>query len=285
MPVIDLSERQLEELANAAVNRGLTVPGVQKKLSLHLSGDADARFTIVGYPTGYILKPQTKEYDSLPEFEDLAMRLAELAGIKTVPHALISIHGEYAYLTKRIDREIKNDEVSLYAMEDFCQLANRLTQDKYKGSYENCGRIVGKYSDRPGLDLSELFLRVAFSFLIGNSDMHLKNFSLRELEPATRRFSLSQAYDLLPVNIVLPEDKEQLALTLNGKKRNIRRKDFLVFAENCSVPAKSANAMLNKLCSLKDDFLKQCDQSYLSNELIAKTKELIALRTEILVQG
>jgi len=112
MPVIDLSERQLEELANAAVNRGLTVPGVQKKLSLHLSGDADARFTIVDYPTGYILKPQTKEYDSLPEFEDLAMRLAELAGIKTVPHALISIHGEYAYLTKRIDREIKSETFS-----------------------------------------------------------------------------------------------------------------------------------------------------------------------------
>ncbi|NCB00271.1 MAG: HipA domain-containing protein, partial [Clostridia bacterium] len=105
-----------------------------------------------------------------------------------------------------------------------------------------------------------------------------------ELEAASRRFSLSQAYDLLPVNIVLPEDSEQLALTLNGKKRNIRRKDFLAFAENCSVPAKSANAMLNKLCSLKDDFLKQCDQSYLSNELIAKTKELIVLRTEILVQ-
>lgn len=279
MPVLDVSESQLLELANAAVKQGLTVTGVQKKLSLNLSVDAEARLTIVDYPAGYILKPQTKEYASLPEFEDLAMRLADLAGIRTVPHALINMNGEYAYITRRIDRDIKRGVVRLYAMEDFCQLSNRLTQDKYKGSYENCGRIIRTYSYRPGLDLSELFLRVAFSFIIGNSDMHLKNFSLREKEPANRNFCLSGAYDLLPVNIILPEDSEQLALTLNGKKRNIRRNDFVKFAENCGIPANSANAMLNKLCSLRDDFLIQCDQSYLSAELKIKTKDLIMQRT------
>lgn len=106
----------------------------------------------------------------------------------------------------------------MHAMEDFCQLSNRLTQDKYKGSYESCGKIISKYSDHPGLDLSELFLRVAFSFIIGHSDMHLKNFSLRETEPANRIYGLSHACDMLPVNIIMPEDEEQLALTLNGKK-------------------------------------------------------------------
>ena len=283
MPALDVSESQLLELENAAVNQSLTVPGVQKKLSLNLAGDADARLTIVDYPTGYILKPQTKEYASLPEFEDLAMRLADLAGIKTVPHALIKMNGEYAYITRRIDRYIKNDIVRSYAMEDFCQLSNRLTQDKYKGSYENCGRIIRTYSDRPGLDLSELFLRVAFSYIIGNSDMHLKNFSLREKEPANRNFCLSSAYDMLPVNIIMPEDVEQLALTMNGKRRNIRRTDFVKFAENCNIPAKSANAMLNKLCSLSDDFLVQCDQSYLSDGLKIKTKELIMQRIDVIL--
>lgn len=282
MPVLEVSERQLAELANAAVKQGLTVPGVQKKLSLHLSGDANARLTIVDYPTGYILKPQTEEYGSLPEFEDLAMRLAEMAGIQTVPHALIKMNEEYAYITRRIDRDIKNDVVCLYAMEDFCQLSNRLTQDKYKGSYENCGRIIRKYSSRPGLDLSELFLRVAFSFIIGNSDMHLKNFSLREIEPANRNYCLSRAYDMLPINIIMPEDEEQLALTLNGKKRNIRRKDFVKFAENCSISVKSANAMLKKLYSLREDFLTQCEHSYLSDELKIKTKELILQRAAVI---
>ena len=217
MPVLDITKDQLESLANETVNEGLTVPGVQKKLSLHLSSDLNARLTIVDYPTGYILKPQTEEFENMPEFEDLAMRLAELMGIQTVPHALIKMNDEYAYITKRIDRDITEKEIKLYAMEDFCQLSYRLTQDKYKGSYEQCGRIIKKYSVTPGLDMSELFLRVVGSFIMGNSDMHLKNFSLKETEPGNRKFQLSKAYDMLPVNIIMPEDKEQLALTINGK--------------------------------------------------------------------
>ena len=282
MPIIDISDEQLENLANDTVNKGLTVPGVQKKLSLHLSTDIDTRLTIVDYPTGYILKPQTEEYCNLPEFEDLAMRLAELAGIQTVPHALIRINEKYAYITKRIDRDIVEKNISMYAMEDFCQLSHRLTIDKYKGSYENCGRIIKKYSIYSGLDLSELFLRVIFSYVIGNSDMHLKNFSLKETEPGNRQFSLSKAYDLLPVNIILPTDEDQFALTLNGKKRNIRKKDFLIFAEHCGITSKSAQNMMKKICSLQDKFIKQCDESYLPDELKQTMKELISTRIETL---
>lgn len=299
LPKLDLSEKQMEELANASVNKGLTVPGVQKKLSLHLSGGADARFTIVDYPTGYILKPQTEKYLFLPEFEDLAMRLAGTAGIRTVPYGLLKVNGEYAYITKRVDREISyktentpnrkrpedmpcetagSASVTLYAMEDFCQLSHRMTQDKYKGSYENCARIIKKYSAHRGLDLSELFLRIVFSYIIGNSDMHLKNFSLREMEPASRRFCLSEAYDMLPVSIILPEDKDQMALTLNGKKRNLRKKDFKIFAESCEISEKTADKMMEKLCSLKNHFLEQCDQSYLPEDLKEKGKELILQR-------
>lgn len=282
MPSIDISDEQLESLANDTVNKGLTVPGVQKKLSLHLSLDIDTRLTIVDFPTGYILKPQTDEYQNLPEFEDLAMRMAELAGIQTVPHALMKINGKYAYITKRIDRVIHEEQVDMYAMEDFCQLSNRLTIDKYKGSYENCGRIIKKYSSYPGLDLSELFLRVVFSYVIGNSDMHLKNFSLKETEPGNRQFSLSKAYDLLPVNIILPADEEQLALTLNGKRRNIRKKDFRTFAENCGISYKSTQKIMKKVCSLRDKFLEQCDDSYLPDALKQNMKELIKIRIEVI---
>ena len=282
MPMIDISEEQLEELAKDTVNKGLTVPGVQKKLSLHLSSVNDARLTIVNYPTGYILKPQTEEYDSLPEFEDLAMRLAEIAGIQTVPHALVKINGNFAYITKRIDRNINKDKMSMYAMEDFCQLSKRLTQDKYKGSYEGCGRIIAKYSSTPGLDMSELFLRVVFSFIIGNSDMHLKNFSLIETDPAGRIFRLSQAYDMLPVNIILSQDEEEMALTINGKKRNIRKKDFKLFAEKCGIPEPAAEKMMKKLCSLSEKYMEQCELSYLSDELKEKTKDLILERIKIL---
>lgn len=275
LPKIDLTEAQLEVLADNTVNKGLTVPGVQKKLSLHLSKDIDSRLTVVNYPTGYILKPQTDLYDSLPEFEDVAMRMAEITGIKVVPHALMKINDKYAYITKRIDRNINKECVVLYAMEDFCQLSNRLTQDKYKGSYEACARIIKKYSAYPGFDLTELFLRIVFSFVIGNSDMHLKNFSLMECESASRKFSLSAAYDMLPVNIVVPEDEEEMALTLNGKKRNLRKKDFLQFAEQCGISKKTALNMINKICSCKEKFLILCEESYLSEEQKSKLKALI----------
>lgn len=283
MPVLDITKDQLEVLANKTVNEGLTVPGVQKKLSLHLSSDLNARLTIVDYPTGYILKPQTEEFENMPEFEDLAMRLAEIMGIQTVPHALIKMNSEYAYITKRIDREITEKEIKLYAMEDFCQLSYRLTQDKYKGSYEQCGRIIKKYSITPGLDMSELFLRVLGSFVMGNSDMHLKNFSLKETEPGNRNFQLSKAYDMLPVNIIMPEDKEQFALTINGKKRNIHKKEFRLLAESCEIPANAAQRMMKKLCSLKDKLLNQVETAYLSEEQKEKVKELISERIEALM--
>lgn len=282
LPLLDITKEQLEKLANKTVNEGFTVPGVQKKLSLHLSSDTNARLTIVDYPTGFILKPQTEEYAHMPEYEDLAMRLAELIGIQTVPHALIKMKGEYGYITKRIDRDITQDQIKLYAMEDFCQLSNRLTQDKYKGSYENCGRIIKKYSITPGLDLSELFLRVAGSFVMGNSDMHLKNFSLRETEPGSRRFQLSKAYDMLPVNVIIPEDQEQLALTINGKKRNIHKKEFKVLADMCGVPENAAEHMIKKLCALKEKMLQLVDQSYLSELEKGKVRTLIMERIEIL---
>ena len=118
MPELDISKEQLKTLVNKKVNKGLTVPGVQKKLSLHLSNEpAASRLTIVDYPTGYILKPQTELFEFMPEFEDLAMHLADLAGIDTVPHALLRFQNTYAYITKRIDREIQPDVFSMYAME------------------------------------------------------------------------------------------------------------------------------------------------------------------------
>lgn len=282
VPSIDITDEQFLQIADATVKKGLTVPGVQKKISLHLEEDVGNRLTIVDHPTGYILKPQTTEFRFLPEYEDLAMRLAENAGIKTVPHGLIKVKDNYAYITSRIDRRITKRETRIYAMEDFCQLSGRLTQDKYRGSYEGCGRIIKKYSAFPGLDLSELFIRVVHSFIIGNSDMHLKNFSLIETNPATREYTLSRAYDILPVNVIMPEDEEELALTLNGKKRNIRKKDFLLFAKSCNLTEHAAEKILSRLTSLRETYVKQCEESYLPQDLVKAMKDIINKRIETL---
>ncbi|MBQ6877014.1 MAG: HipA domain-containing protein [Oscillospiraceae bacterium] len=279
-PDIDVSEDVLNQIAVDNTTKGFTVPGVQKKLSLHLSKDDTPRLTLVNYPTGYILKPQTEEYPALPEMEYLVMQMAEVSGIKTVPHALIRLplQDNFAYITKRIDRK----DGQILAMEDFCQLDGRLTDDKYRGSYERCGKIVAKYSVNSGLDLSQLFYRIVFSFAVGNSDMHLKNFSLIETEEGKSEYVLSAAYDMLATNVVIPEDNEQMALTINGKKQNIRRKDFIVFAETIGVPEKAEEKMIEKIVKLKDKYIVMCKESYLPDDKKETLEKLIEERMAIL---
>lgn len=277
-PMIDISSKNLVEIARESTNKGFTVPGVQKKLSLHFEGGAKPRLTLSNYPTGYILKPQTEEYEALPEAEFLVMSMAKITGIKTVLFALVKLDNGYAYITKRIDREGEN----MLAMEDFCQLDERLTQDKYKGSYERCAKLIDKYSKQRGFDMSELFLRLVFSFVVGNSDMHLKNFSLIEDGAGSQKYILSSAYDLLPVNAILPEDDEQFALTINGKKRNIHKKDFLLFAENVGIPALAAKKIIADVVSLEDTYISMCKDSYLPKHLKAALIDIITSRTSVL---
>ena len=276
LPRVEIDAQMLERFAQESVSLGLTVPGVQKKLSMHLSGEGPLRLTLVGYPAGYILKPQTEEFAQLPEAEDLVMDIAEMMGVRTAPHGLIETSAGLAYITKRMDRA--NGEV--YAMEDFCQLSDRLTLDKYRGSYERCAKIIRLYSARTGFDLSEFYLRLAVSFVTGNSDMHLKNFSLIEDEPQSRRFVLADAYDLLPVNVIMPEDKEETALTLNGKKSGLKREDFLALAKTIGLPDGSAEKILQRAVKDLGKAKRLCEESYLVEGSKARMIELMEERTE-----
>lgn len=283
LPEMEIDENTLELLAVESANKGHTVPGVQKKLSLHLfSEKGKPRITLVNCPAGYILKPQVAEFEALPEAEQLVMCMADAAGISTVPHALIMGNGSLAYITKRVDRVFEKNNVKMLAMEDFCQLDLRLTQDKYKGSYERCAKIIARYSSRKGLNMTELYLRLVFSFIVGNSDMHLKNFSLIETEEGSGQYLLSPAYDLLPVNVIMSEDEEQFALALNGKKMNIRRKDFLVFADECGISRSSAEKMIAMLVSKKEKFISMCNDSPMPKHLKERFVALIEERMRVL---
>lgn len=276
LPEIEIDETTLELLATENITKGFTVPGIQKKLSLHLfSEDKRPRLTLLNYPTGYILKPDVAEFESLPAAEHLIMCMADSVGISTVPHALIMRNSDLAYITKRVDRIFENDDIKMLAMEDFCQLDLRLTQDKYKGSYERCAKIIERYSSRSGLDMTEFYMRLVFSFIIGNSDMHLKNFSLIETKEGSQKYVLSPAYDMLPVNIIMPEDQEQFALTMNGKKTNIHRRDFLAFANSCGIPKSSAEKMIFAIVSQEDKFLAMCNDSLLPNHMKNQLADLI----------
>lgn len=283
LPKIEIDDKTLNLLAAETTNKGFTVPGVQKKLSLHLVSDSHKpRLTLVNYPTGYILKPQVSEFEALPESEQLIMTMADSAGISTVPHALIKGDAQLAYITKRVDRNLAGGKIEMLAMEDFCQLDLRLTEDKYRGSYERCAKIIERYSSRDGIDIAELFIRLVFSFIVGNSDMHLKNFSLIETAEGSGKYVLSPAYDLLPVNANMPADKEQLALAMNGKKTNIRKGDFLKFADTCGISRLTAQKLIDNLIKLTPEWLEMCDYSILPDELKERIKTIITQRAQVL---
>jgi serine/threonine-protein kinase HipA len=224
-PILPYTRTHLSELAEQVIRSRTTITGVQPKLSLDLADkekNLPQRFTIVGLWGKYILKPQTDLYLQLPKNEDLTMHLAEISGIRTVPHSLIRLEdGELCYITKRIDRDKKGNKLP---MEDMCQLSERLTEHKYKGSYEQIAKLIMRFSNIPNLDLVNFWQQTLFCWLTGNADMHLKNFSL--YSSIKGEYVLSPGYDMLSTEIVMPEDTEELALTLNGKKRKLNRSDF-----------------------------------------------------------
>lgn len=239
VPSLPYTRHNIKELAQQIISSSTTVTGVQAKLSLNIARDntaAPQRFTIVGLWGRFILKPQTDRFTQLPENEDLTMHLAEAAGIKTVPHSLIRFDdGELCYITRRVDR-LKNG--AKIPMEDMCQLSERLTEDKYKGSYERITKLIQRFSDAPLLDIVKFWEVVLFSWLTGNADMHLKNFSI--FRPADD-YILSPAYDLLSTTLAMPEDDEELALTINGKKKRIKREDFVIAMRNSGMNEMAIN--------------------------------------------
>ena len=264
VPELPYTRDQIKELAKAIVMANTTVTGVQAKLSLDISRGADGkpqRFTIVGLWGRFILKPQTDRYVNLPENEDLVMHLAEVAGIKTVPHSLIRFaDGELCYITRRIDRTKKGEKI---AMEDMCQLSERLTEDKYKGSYERIAKLIRQYSSAPLLDIVNFWEVVLFSWLTGNADMHLKNFSL--FKP-TANYMLTPAYDLLSTSIVDPKDDEELALTLNGKKKKIKREDFEKAMRDSGLDEKTIANVFTKFSKALPKWTEVINESFLPIE-------------------
>lgn len=225
VPQLELDREKLNKLVQITVNERLALTGVQPKISLTINGEkGNKRLTLVGLWGDYILKPQSADYDFMPEVEDLTMHLAKLFKIETASHALIrTSEGELAYITKRFDR-VKGKKVHV---EDLCQLSELLTEQKYKSSYERAGKIIKQYATNSGLDVIRYFRLVLFCFLTGNNDMHLKNFSLMHTD---KGILLAPAYDLLNVSLIYPKDKEDLALTLGGRKRRVKRSDFDQFA-------------------------------------------------------
>lgn len=255
---IDTIKNDLDEKAQKMLESGESVTGVQQKLSLGLSGDGK-KLTVFDYPLGYILKPEGVGLTNYARAEHLVMSMANIAGIRTPEHGLLILKDNtYTYITKRFDR----DNGRKIHVEDFCQLSNKPSEYKYVGSYEKGGKIISQYASKPNKDLSDYYALIIFNFISCNSDMHLKNFSLIEDE----EIYFSPSYDLLPVNIVYPNDKDETALAVNGKNRNITRKDFIKLGINIGLLENACKKIISKILSYESLFINMIKDSLLEDE-------------------
>lgn len=279
-PLLPYGLSEMEKLAKESAALSITVPGVQPKLSLGwiktaLQNGHQGRLTIMNALEGnYILKPQNADYPQMPENEHLTMKLAELFKIDIVPVNMIRLaSGELCFITKRIDR---NPDGSKNHMIDFLQILE--LEDKYKGTMETLGKTIGDLSVNTLLDKLRFFESTVFNYVIGNNDMHLKNYSMWLSELG---WVLSPFYDLLNVAIILPNDKEEMALLLGGKKENYKKGHFDRLATVMTLNDKQTNAVYKRLKKWLPNALQMIDASFLDEERKAAYKEMIEERTRL----
>lgn len=281
-PALPYAWADLNALAEQILRRHVSVPGVQPKLSLHLESDSGARnrLTLVGLEGGYILKPPVAAYPEMPELEHLTLRMADAMGIETAPGGLVALQdGAWAFLSRRMDREGTHKR----HLEDLCQLTDRLSERKYSGSIEQVGRAILRYCTDAGFDAMRLWELTVFCFLTGNADMHLKNFSL--IYDPGGSIRLSPAYDLLPTTLLLPEDREDTALTINGKKRVLVFADFLALGRSLRLTDRQTANALNRLSERLPAAFRMISQGFCGELNRRKYAELLRERAARLGMG
>ena len=281
MPELDYSLDDMAILAKQVVERSIAVPGVQPKLSLTLVMDAMAdgnhnRLTVVGALGGnYIFKPPSVYYPEMPQNEHVTMRIADALGIPVVPSSLIRLKtGELCYITKRIDRTDKGEKIHML---DMFQLLEAV--DKYKSSMEKIGKCIDTFSDNTLLDKLYFFEIAVFSFLTGNNDMHLKNFSLIH---DNGTWHLSPAYDLLNVMLANPKDTEEIAVTLEGKKKKLRREHFERLGIGLDLTERQIKSSLLRFEKSYEVAIEWIDKSFLSEEFKEQFKAILNTRYSLM---
>jgi serine/threonine-protein kinase HipA len=271
---LELTAEQQRREAISRVGK-MSIQGLQLKLSavLRITG---GRFEVVNQGGKYIFKPPSLDYPELPENEDVTMRLASLVGIEVPIHGLLqSVDGSLTYFIKRFDREGRKR----LPLEDFAQLSGQSRETKYDSSMEKVAGVIDRFSTFPAIERVKLFERTLFSFLVGNEDMHLKNFSLLT---RNQKVALAPAYDFLNTTIALKNPREELALPLNGKKSRLTRNDFLTYfaRQRLQMNERVLDDVLSRFSKAVPQWQECLDESFLSLDAKKKFSSLLSERRE-----
>lgn len=272
----DLPYTAADQIIEAAARAPkMSIQGVQPKLSAILNTRKNG-FELVDSGGRYILKPQNPQYRHLPENEDLSMRLAAAAGIPVPFHGLVySKDGSMTYFIRRFDRIGKKR----IATEDFAQLMGLSRDTKYDASMEKVAQVIELYCTFPAIEKIKLFRLTLVNFLIGNEDMHVKNFSLLTREG---KVELTPAYDILNTTIVLPEEKEEIALPIKGKKRKLDAKILIDYfgRVRLGLNQKIISSLLEDIRAVGSTWNKLISISFLPKEMKRGYKFLLDRRRE-----
>ena len=269
-----------EELYTEYVNRAgkMSIQGVQPKLSMKLN-ISEQSFEIVDIGGKYIAKPQNRNYPELPENEDLTMKMAGITEIETPWHGLIYTgNNELCYIIKRFDRTGHKNRLPL---EDFAQLTQVLRKTKYDSSMEKVISIVDNFVTFPIIEKIKMFRIILFNYLVGNEDMHLKNFSLLTKKG---KVELSPAYDLLNTSIAIANPVEEIALPIAGKKSKLKRADIIDYLakKRMNLPQKSIDDILYRFESCIPKWEDLIAVSFLTREMKEKYFDLLHNRLKII---
>lgn len=266
------------ELRQEAANRAkkLSIQGVQPKLSASISV-VDQEFKIVDQFGTYIIKPQNDLFPQLPENEDVTMRMAKVFGLDVPFHGLVyGKDGSLSYFIKRFDRHGKGKK---YATEDFAQLTGNTRDTKYRFTMEKLIPVLDDYCSFPAIEKADFFKRILFCYVTGNEDMHLKNFSLITKNGKT---TLTPIYDFLNSTIAIKKPEEEIALTLKGKKRNLKVSDFIEYyaKERLQLNDKTIATILEQMQTAIPKWKGLIEISFLTEEMKEKYLNLLDLRTQ-----
>jgi len=267
------------ELRQEAANRAkkLSIQGVQPKLSAAISV-VDQEFKIVDQFGTYIIKPQNDLFPQLPENEDLTMRMANVFGLEVPFHGMVyAKDGSLSYFIKRFDRYGKGKKL---ATEDFAQLTGNSRDTKYRFTMEKLIPVIDEFCSFPAIEKADLFKRILFCYVTGNEDMHLKNFSLITKKGKTM---LTPVYDFLNSTIAIKNPEEEIALTLKGKKNNLKAADFVDYyaKERLQLNEKIIGSILQQMHQVIPKWKELIEISFLSGEMKEKYFNLLEIKTQM----
>lgn len=276
LPALDIELGALYRLAAKMAGK-MSISGVQEKIPLVLSADK-RRLEVAAAGGRYILKPEPARFAAIPQNEHLSMRLAALAGLETPPLGLVWLKdGAVAYLIKRFDRL---DDGTKLQVEDFCQLAGQHVADKYRGSAEQCVRILRQYASEPLVEIRKLFKLLLFGWWTANGDQHLKNISLLTARDGLRR--LSPVYDLVCTRVV--NDDLSLALPVGGQTQHLTRRTWLDFAAYCGIPPRAAQRLLTEQVEALEPSRELVRRSFLPDALKEQYEQILEENTAVLTR-